>query len=103
MSGFQRLASSAEGVAPWCGDPDDDAAHQAVLAWLQADVAPGTFLAPGSKVSNRVKGNLGEFVTYRLGWYLVFPQGMLCDTANAFDPLSDISRSYIDVVWLHLG
>ena len=54
-------------------------------------------------LSNRVKGNLGEFIAYSIGKNYVFTNVVIADAANAWDPLSEISRPDIDIVWLHFG
>lgn len=103
VTGFGREHSDAAGVVPWRGAPDDDHAHQAILGWLEAAVTADEFLPLGASLSNRMKGNLGEFVAYRIGTEYVFTNVALVDTANAWTPLSDISRPDIDIVWLYFG
>ena len=90
------------GLLEWEGDPDDNTAHQAILAWLRQVVTSG-FIPSAASVSNRVKGNLGEFIAYRIGESLVFSNVVIAHAANAWDPLSDISRPEIDIVWLYFG
>lgn len=86
----------------WTGDPDDDAAHQTILAWLQPIVNAG-FLGPQDPLLNSVKGNLGEFIAYGLGRHYSFPDLKYVHAANAWDPLSKISRPDLDIVWLYFG
>lgn len=102
MPGFREDTVSSSGLSKWTGDPDDDAAHRTILAWLKEAVTSG-FLGPSESLSNRMKGNLGEFIAYRIGRSYVFTNVELADTANSWDPLSDISRPDIDIVWLHFG
>ena len=102
MPGFRDNSGDIAGWSAWAGDPDDDAAHQTILAWLQSSVTAG-FLDVTGCLSNRVKGNLGEFIAYRIGKNYVFTNITIAHTANAWDPLSEISRSDIDIVWLHFG
>ena len=59
MPGFKDNSGGVTGWLAWEGDPDDDAAHQTILAWLQSAVTAGFFEKKGS-LSNRVKGNLAS-------------------------------------------
>ena len=71
MPGFRENADGTTSWLSWEGDPDDDAAHQTILTWLQGAVTAG-FLEPTEPLSNAVKGNLGEFIAYRIGESYVF-------------------------------
>lgn len=102
MSGFRGNANSRIAWTKWVGDPDDNAAHQAILTWLEGAV-DGGFLDHSVSISNRIKGNLGEFIAYRIGRSYVFTNGEIASTANASEPLSDISKPGIDIVWMHFG
>ena len=102
MSGFRSNSYGVTGWSAWEGDPDDDAAHQTVLNWLQS-VATAGFLKPSESPSNATKGNLGEFIAYQIGRSYVFTNITIAHAANAWDPLSNISRPDIDIVWLHFG
>ena len=102
MPGFKNDSGGIAGWLEWEGDPDDDAAHQTILMWLQRAVTAG-FLKSTAALSNRVKGNLGEFIAYRIGKSYVLTNVTIADAANAWDPLSEISRPGIDIVWLHFG
>ena len=61
MPGFRKSSTSMTEWSVWEGDPDDAAAHQTILSWLQSTVTAG-FLGPTDPLSNAVKGNLGEFI-----------------------------------------
>ena len=102
MPGFRDSSGGVTGWLAWEGDPDDDAAHQAILTWLQQAVTAG-FLKQTEPLSNRVKGNIGEFIAYRIGKNYVFTNVKIAHAANAWDPLSEISRPDVDIVWLHFG
>ena len=102
MAGFRNNSHAVAGLLAWEGNPDDDAAHQTILAWLQGVVTAG-FLQPSQPLPNAVKGNLGEFVAYKIGESFVFTNIAIAHAANAWDPLSHISRPDIDIVWLHFG
>ena len=102
MPGFRRNSQGAPGWLSWESDPTDDAAHQTVLDWLRNAVEAG-FLGPSESFTNAVKGNLGEFIAYQIGSSYVFTNLTIAPTANAWDPLSKISRPDIDIVWLHFG
>ena len=86
----------------WEGDPDDDAAHRTVLNWLEK-VVTDCFLGPTEPLSNAVKGNLGEFIAYRIGESYVFTNGTSAHGANTWDPLAPASKPGIDIIWLHFG
>ena len=103
MPGFRKNANSMTGWLSWEGDPDDVAAHQTILAWLQSAVTDGSFLGPTTPLPQPVKGNLGEFIAYRIGEDYVFTNGTIAHTANASTPLSQISRPDVDIVWLYFG
>ena len=102
MPGFKDNSGGVTGWLAWEGDPDDDAAHQTILAWLQSAVTTGFFEKKGS-LSNRVKGNLGEFIAYHIGESYIFTNIANAYAANTWDPLSEISRPDLDIVWLHFG
>ena len=102
MSGFKSNSYGVTGWLAWEGDPDDDAAHQTTLTWLQS-VVTGGFLKSSETLSNAVKGNLGEFVAYKIGEGFVFANIAIGYGSNTWDPLSQISRPDIDIVWLHFG
>ena len=102
MPGFTEASDDATGLSSWQGCPDDHTAHRAILAWLQKAVTSG-FLDVEGPVSNRVKGNLGEFIAYNIGETYVFTNVKIKYTANASTPLSEISRPDIDIVWLYFG
>ena len=102
MPGFKRNSLGVTGWSAWEGDPDDDAAHQTVLNWLQSAATAG-FLKPSASLSNATKGNLGEFIAYQIGANYVFSNIAIAHAANAWDPLSEISRPDVDIVWLHFG
>ena len=102
MPGFRNNSHGVPGWLSWEGDPDDDAAHKTVLDWLQGMVTPG-ILNSSESLSNAAKGNLGEFIAYQIGSNYVFTNVTIAHAANAWDPLSQISRPDIDIVWLHFG
>ncbi len=102
MSNFRSSSHGVTGWLTWEGDPDDDAAHQTILAWLRGVVTAG-FLKSSESLTNAAKGNLGEFIAYRIGEGFVFTNATIAHTANAWDPLSQISRPDVDIVWLHFG
>ena len=72
MAGFREDSGGLSGLLRWTGQPDDDAAHRTILTWLEKAVTSG-FLGPSDSLSNRMKGNLGEFVAYRIGQNYVLP------------------------------
>ena len=101
MPGFRLSSKGTTGWLLWIGDPDYDQAHQTILDWLRPTVA--AFLDPATPLSNRAKGNLGEFITYCIGKHYAHPTTALAYTANAWDPLGNMSRPGPDIKWLNLG
>ena len=101
MPGFRKSAQGGYGWLLWVGDPDDNAAHQETLSWLQGQDTQ--FEEPNTTPSNHMKGNLGEFIAYQIGKHYVIPATAIAFTANAWDPISNISRTDLDVVWIDLS
>ena len=101
MPGFRKRNPNQTSWHLWVGDPDDKQAHQTILGWLQA--ASNYLLGPDDEFSNRTKGNLGEFITYCIGRHYVYPPEVEALTENASDPLSNMSRSGIDIKWLKVA
>ena len=101
MSGFRINPNGEAKVLAWEGDPDDDSAHQEILDWLHV-AAPAGSLNPLNSLNNKTKGNLGEFITYKIGENYFFTN-VLCDPANAHSPLALESKTGVDIVWLHFG
>ena len=61
------------------------------------------FLKSTESLANAVKGNLGEFIAYRIGESYTFTNVTIAHAANAWDPLSQISRPDVDIIWLYFG
>lgn len=94
--------SKEQGTTLWTGDPDSQAAHDDILQWIRDTGQP--FLPPGSSPTPRITGNIGELTAFRIGRGYVFTDAaILAHAANADQPLSDISRPYVDMVWLYFG
>lgn len=100
MPGFVRGDTS--GVVLWLGDPDCQAAHDAILHWLNEN-CPNFYTAP-SEDDNILKGNLGETIVFCIGYWYVFntPQEKAF-VANALNPFGGISQPNIDMVWLRFS
>ena len=92
--------SPNSGVIVWVASPNCQAAHSAVLAWMK--VHCGGFLTVSEALSESIKGNLGESISFFVGRSFDFRRH-LPFPANAFSPLSAISRPDIDIVWVFLG
>ena len=101
MPGFRENPQDGTGWFLWVGDPDDNAAHGAVLAWLREST--NNFQDQTTPLSNPVRGNLGEFIAYQIGRRHVFPFKVMAHTANAWAPLSEISGSGLDILWIDLS
>lgn len=87
----------------WLPSPDQEHAHDAMLERLN-EITDGGFLSAGSSLSQIQFGNLGEFVSFFVGSdsvdYLV---DCHCDPCNAYNPLNTISRSGVDLMWVHFA
>jgi len=92
--------SNNTGVIIWVGNPDCQAAHVAVLGWLKVHCK--RFITVSGTLSEAIKGNLGEAISFYVGSTFDFLQ-FLPFPANAFSPLGSISRPDIDIVWIFLG
>jgi hypothetical protein len=68
MPGFVRGDTS--GVVLWGGDPDCQAAHDAILHWLNENCP--NFYTDASEDDNILKGNLGETIVFCVGHWYVF-------------------------------
>ena len=102
MPGFRGTRVPQEGWVAWVANPDDDAAHAAVLACLSLTV-DGRFPVVEVPLSHSIRGNLGEFITYQIGREYVFVNGEIAHNANTSNPLNAQSKSDIDIVWLYFG
>ena len=100
MTGFASSHSN-ESVG-WRCHPSPSHAHQALLACLRR-LTDGAFLSPGTALSDRRKGNLGEFVSFFVGTECAGMGSWHVCAANALNPLDDISRPGVDIVWLFFG
>jgi hypothetical protein len=87
-------------VVIWLGNPDCQAGHVFILDKLKS--AGVTFLTDEAEVNHSVIGNLGEFTSFNLGLLGSF-KGHIPFPANAFNPLSGISKNEIDIVWIKFG
>jgi hypothetical protein len=87
-------------VIVWNGEPDCQSGHQAILDELTHIGAP--FDPSYTELTNPHKGNIGEFISMILGKRHRFASYRVY-AANAFNPLSRISRSEMDLLWLFLG
>lgn len=96
MTGFSSKMDS--GVLLNLGNPNCDAAHQALLSELQRLRVP--FLDPNTALTNRQKGNIGEFVTLHVARGMEFDK-MQKQAGNALEPLSDISKAGLDLIYVY--
>jgi hypothetical protein len=100
MPGFVR--NETAGVILWMGDPDCQAAHNATLSWLMENCP--TFYSTPSTGDNILKGNLGETITFCVGYWYVFDSSHVkAFAANALNPFGGISKPDIDIVWIRFG
>jgi hypothetical protein len=100
MPGFAR--NETAGVILWMGDPDCQAAHNATLSWLMENCP--TFYSTPSTGDNILKGNLGETITFCVGYWYVFDSSHVkAFAANVLNPFGGISKPDIDIVWIRFG
>ena len=64
------------GVILWMGDPDCQAAHNATLSWLMENCP--TFYSTPSAGDNILKGNLGETISFCVGYWYVLSVTKIC-------------------------
>jgi hypothetical protein len=87
MPGFAR--NETAGVILWMGDPDCQAAHNATLSWLMENCP--TFYSTPSTGDNILKGNLGETITFCVGYWYVFDSSHVkAFAAKALNPFGGI-------------
>ena len=98
MKGFAR--SDAGGVVLWFGDPDCQAAHNSLLAWLRRKCSP--FLPSARRDDNILRGNLGESIGFCVAYWHGYSD---CHgfPANALRPFRPNSAIDLDIVWLRFG
>jgi len=100
MSSFAK--HDAGGVVLWVGDPDCQAAHDAILRWLQENCP--LFSTQSAEDDNILRGNLGETIAFCAGHWSVFNDTLAhAFTANALNPFGKGSRPGIDIVWIRFG
>ena len=93
-------STTSSGVILWSGSPDCQAAHNAILVWLQQRVASfRTFSPVPTEPDTILKGNLGETISFCVGIWNNF-SGYRPFPANAFNPLGTIAKSEIYIVWV---
>ncbi len=100
MPGFSR--EDRERVVLWQGEPDSQAAHDAVLLWLGRKFSVFHAERPTGRNVNIVKGNLGEAVALMLGDLDDYGSHHAF-TANAHNPFQLKSDPDIDIVWVLFG
>ena len=100
-SGTLLTWKTQSGVVLWSGvDPSCFALYTHLQAFLRSRQA--TLLPPGATLTNSQRGNLGEFIAFVIGHQNVFaspPHRIV--TNNAYDPLSGISMSGLDIAYVH--
>ena len=75
----------------WVGDPDCQAAHDAILHWLQENCP--LFSTESAEDDNILRGNLGETIAFCIGHWYVFNDTLAhAFTANALNPFGKGSR-----------
>lgn len=93
---------SAVQVHRWQGRPSHQAAHDATLSWLRTVISSFMRAPTPNPLDTRTKGNLGESIAAFVGIERSHV-GHRCDGPNYLTPLSGISRSEIDLVWIEFN
>src|SRR5262245_6177558 len=88
------------GVAIWVGTPDCQAAHDSVLDWLSQYCGP--FRQTASESDDILRGNLGESISFCVGFWNGFDKHS-CFSANAHRPFNSNSTIDFDLAWVHFG
>jgi hypothetical protein len=88
-------------VILWRGDPCD-VVHAYLLSLLTKSHG-GAFIAVPSELTNMLRGNLSEFISFRIGIEHDYRNLQPLTPANAFQPLSRVSRAGIDLMWLYFA
>jgi hypothetical protein len=91
------VKEATQPVTVWAPDPDDQAAHN----WLLAELTRMGLPFSSGSLSTRMQGNLGESCCMIVGANTDL-KSFACFPANAHQPLQDISRSELDLVWVWL-
>jgi hypothetical protein len=87
-------------VRLWSGDPDCQAAHEAILEWLRSRKV--RFRDTASPVDHILRGNLGETITF---FVAVHDDYEACHAypANALRPFNPNSAIDFDIAWVYFG
>ena len=94
-------STTSNGVTLWVGNPNCQATHDAILAWLQERDSSFRIFSPiPPEPDNILKGNLGEAISFCVGVWNDFSEPYIPFPANAFNPLGTIYKSDIDIVWI---
>ena len=89
------------GVVSWHGEPCQKV-HDFFLGKLQEHAA--LFVSSATDVTNQIRGNLGEFITFWIGIENDHsPPVRPFKPANAFQPLGRQSRAGLDLLWVFFG
>jgi hypothetical protein len=99
MTAFCFSESQGTGISLWVGNPDCQAAHDGLLAELANHTT--AWLDPSGELNERLKGNLGEFITFFIGKAVHYRECRV-QAANALAPLSNIAKPELDLLWLYL-
>ena len=84
-------STTSSGVILWSGSPDCQAAHNAILVWLQQRVASfRTFSPVPTEPDTILKGNLGETISFCVGIWNMHPS--LAPVAYTEKPSLSIHR-----------
>lgn len=91
--------ASAGGVVIWNGDPNCQAAHDAMLNWLRDTVDRFLSSTEAADGGNILRGNLGESIAFCVSFWHDCGK-YRAHAVNAWRPLSPQSAIDIDIVWI---
>lgn len=96
------VASTKDGVREWCGDPDCQTAHDALLEWLKETCKPFRLVRDTRVGDNILRGNVGEAIAFCVSlWHdCGGHRAFATNATRPFRPKSDID---IDILWLSFG
>lgn len=89
----------SNGISVWRSDPDCQTAHDDIVQFLRQRGA--NFVPQEQVVGTRRFGNIGEHIAFRIGLHGPF-HNYERHSKNAYEPLSNISSSGVDILWFLL-
>jgi len=96
------VSVTKDGVRAWSGDPNCQAGHDAILAWLKTNCKPFRPLTQARLDDNILRGNVGEAIALCVSlWHDCDSyRAFATNATRPFRPKSDID---IEILWLNFG